>query len=250
MGESLRPEVIIFPNLEKASHSLAEKLTEEASTAVGKQGQFTLALSGGKTPRLLYNLLAREYKNKVEWQAVHLFWGDERCVPQNHPDSNFSLAYETLISKIPLPPQNIHSLKTGLENPRKAADTYEEILKEFFRDSETENFPTFDAILLGMGKDGHTASLFPGSPVLDEKNRWVVAVEAPSSFSPKNRITLTLPLINRSRAVFFLVSGSEKSRVLKSILEEPDKARRNYPAAMVQARKKLIWHVDEDAYYG
>jgi len=248
MGESLKPEIRVFTDLENASHSLAEKIVEEAGEAVAKRGRFTLALSGGKTPGLLYSRLASEYSTKIEWPAVHLFWGDERYVPQEHPDNNFAMAYPALISKIPLPPQNIHCINTGLENPGKAADTYEEILREFFRDSEAEDFPTFDVILLGMGKDGHTASLFPGSPVLDEKNRWVVAVQAPSSFSPKNRITLTLPVINKSISVFFLVSGSEKASVLKSILEEPDTAGKLYPAAMVKARRKLIWYVDEVAF--
>jgi 6-phosphogluconolactonase len=248
MGESIKPEVNVFPSLEQASRFLAEKIVEEANEAVEKRGQFTLALSGGKTPRLLYGLLAGEFSTKIDWTAVHFFWGDERCVPLDHPDSNFALAYDTLVSKIPIPPQNIHRITAEIEIPEKAAESYEKTLREFFKDSEEQASPTFDVILLGVGEDGHTASLFPGSLELKKRNHWVAAVNAPSFLLPQNRITLTFPLINRSRAVFFLVSGAEKSRVLKSILEEPDKARKLYPAAMVQARTKLIWYVDEDAF--
>jgi len=248
MGESIRSEVNVFPNLEKVSRSLAEKIVEEASDAVEKRGRFTLVLSGGKTPRFLYGFLANEYANKIDWQAVHLFWGDERYVPKDHPDSNFALAYETMIAKAPLPPQNIHRIPVEIEAPERAAESYEKTLREFFKDSEAQVSPTFDVILLGMGNDGHTASLFPGSPELKERNRWVAAVNAPSFLLPQNRITLTFPLINRSRAIFFLVSGAEKSRVLKSILEEPDKARKLYPAAMVQAREELVWYLDEEAF--
>ncbi|NIM89974.1 MAG: 6-phosphogluconolactonase [Candidatus Aminicenantes bacterium] len=250
MEEPLKPEVNIFPNLEKASRSLAEKISGEAKEALEKQVRFAWALSGGSTPRQLYTHIANEYKNKIEWSAVHLFWGDERWVPENHPDSNFAMAYETMISKVPLPPPNINRVISEIQTPERAAESYEKVLREFFNDSDEETFPTFDVMLLGVGEDGHTASLFSGSSALEEKRHWVVAVDAPPSCSPKKRITLTLPLINRSRAVFFLVSGSEKSRVLRSILEEPYKARRNYPAAMVKARKKLAWYVDEDAYHG
>jgi len=245
MGESLRPEVYVFTDLTNASHSLAEKIVEEAGEAIEKRGRFALALSGGKTPSFLYHLLASEYSARIDWPAIHLFWGDERCVPQNHPDSNFAMAYETMISKVPLPPQNIHRVTSEIQTPERAAESNEKVLREFFNDSDKETSPTFDVILLGVGEDGHTASLFPGSPALEEKSRWVVAVDAPPSYSPKKRITLTLPVINKSISVFFLVSGSEKRTVLKSILEEPG---RHFPAAMVQARRKIIWYVDEGVF--
>jgi len=248
MGESLKPEIRVFTHLEKASRSLAEKIVEEAGEAIEKRGRFTLVLSGGKTPGLLYSRLASEFATKIDWSAVHLFWGDERYVPQGHQDSNFCLVYQALISKVPLLSPNVHRIDTGLENPDKAAEAYEESLREFFQVSEAGIFQTFDVTLLGMGKDGHTASLFPGSSALAEKSRWVVAVNAPPSFSPKERITLTLPVINKSISAFFLISGPEKRSVLKSIFEDPGRARRHYPAAMVQARTKLIWYVDKDAY--
>jgi 6-phosphogluconolactonase len=155
------------------------------------------------------------------------------------------MAYETMISKVPLPPQNIHRATSEIQTPERAAESYEKVLRGFFNDSDEETSLTFDVILLGIGEDGHTASLFPGSPALEEKSRWVVAVDAPPFFSPKKRVTLTLPVINKSISVFFLVSGSEKRLVLKSILEEPG---RHYPASMVQARKELIWYIDEGVF--
>jgi len=154
MGESLKPEIRVFTDLENASHSLAEKIVEEAGEAVAKRGRFTLALSGGKTPGLLYSRLASEYSTKIEWPAVHLFWGDERYVPQEHPDNNFAMAYPALISKIPLPTQNIHCINTGLENPGKAADTYEEILREFFRDFFYKLYPNLLTLFIFRARSG------------------------------------------------------------------------------------------------
>lgn len=248
MVESLKPEVHVFHNLENASRALADTIVKEADEAVKKKGRFLLALCGGNTPRFLYSLLASEYAKNIEWSVVHLFWGDERYVPKDHPESNFAFAYHNLISKVSLPAQNIHRINTEGETPERAAESYEKILREFFEEAEGEAFQTFDVTLLGMGKDGHTASVFPESLVIKEKSRWIAAVDAPPSILPQSRITLTLPALNTSGAVFFLVSGAEKSVVLRSILEEPDKARRHYPAAMVQARRKLVWYVDEEAF--
>jgi len=248
MGESLKPEIRVFTDLENASHSLAEMIVEEACNAVEKRGRFGLAFSGGKTPRVLYNLLASEYSSRIDWAAVHLFWGDERWVPKDHPDSNFAMAYDTLVSKIPIPPQNIHRIPVEMETPEKAADSYEKTLRAFFKEREEEISHTFDVTLLGVGKEGHTASLFPGNSVLEEESRWVAAVDAPSFFPPKNRITLTLPVINRSFAVFFLVSGAEKRKVVSLILEDPERARESYPAAMVHPKERLVWYLSEDAY--
>jgi 6-phosphogluconolactonase len=250
VGKSLRSEVRVFTDLTIASHSLAEMIVEEADKAVEKRGRFALALSGGKTPRILYNLLASEYSSRMDWAAAHLFWGDERWVPKDHPDSNFAMAYDTLVSKIPIPPQNIHRIPVEMETPERAADSYDKTLRAFFKEREEEISYTFDVTLLGVGKEGHTASLFPGNLVLEEESRWVVAVDAPSFFPPKNRITLTLPVINRSFAVFFLVSGAEKRKIVSLILEDPERARESYPAAMVHPKEKLVWYVGEDAYYG
>ncbi len=245
MDQSLKPEIYIFNSLEKTGQALAERILKISNDAVAKKGKFTLALSGGRTPRRLYNLLASEYADKIVWEAVHLFWGDERCVAKDHPDSNYAMADQTLISKIQIPAQNIHRIHTELHPPEKAAESYEEMLREFFNNPEDKVSSTFDVILLGVGPDGHTASLFPQSLVLEEKNRWVAAVDAPPSFSTRQRITMTFPLMNRSRAAVFLVSGAEKSTVVEMILEKPDRARKIYPAARVKPTEKLMWFIGE-----
>lgn len=245
MGESVNPEVHSFKTLRDASLALAERIVETARVAIEEHGQYTMALSGGKTPELLYSLLASEFSERMAWNSVHLFWGDERFVPQDHPDSNFRMAYHAWISKVPIPHQNIHRIPTETETPEEAARSYEKTLKEFFNPPDNKSIPAFDAILLGVGTDGHTASLFPGSRVLGEKSRWVVSVEAPPSVFPKKRITLTLPLINSSREVFFFAFGDEKKNVLRAIFEEPEKAKKVYPAAMVKAQERLLWYVEK-----
>lgn len=246
MGESVKPEVSAFDTLRDVSRALAERIVEAARAAVEERGRFTMALSGGKTPELLYSLLASEYTEKMEWNSFHIFWGDERYVPQDHPDSNFRMAHHAWISKVPIPPENIHRIQTEKETPEKAAESYERTLVEFFVASETMPDTTFDVMLLGIGTDGHTASLFPGSPALSVKSQWVVSADAPPSVYPKKRITLTLPLINSSREVIFLAFGEEKKNVIRAVLKEPEKARKTYPAAMVRARERLLWYVDKN----
>jgi 6-phosphogluconolactonase len=245
MGESVRPEVHAFDTLRDASLALAERIAETARASIADRGRFSVALSGGKTPELLYGFLADEYADKMEWKSIHLFWGDERYVSQDHPDSNYRMAHQTWISKVPIPQQNVHRIHTEEMTPEKAAESYEKVLADFFKVSEEASDEAFDVTLLGLGVDGHTASLFPGGAVLSEKNRWVVAVDAPPSVFPKKRITVTLPLINRSRDVIFLALGEEKKSVIHAILKEPEKAKKIYPAARVKARERLLWYVDK-----
>jgi 6-phosphogluconolactonase len=245
MGESVKPEVYSFKTLKDASLALAERIVETARVAVEDHGRFTMALSGGKTPELLYTLLASEFAERLGWDSVYLFWGDERFVPHDHPDNNFRMVYHAWISKVPIPHKNIHRVPTETESPEEAARSYEQTLKEFFNPSEEKSSPGFDVMLLGVGIDGHTASLFPGSRALTEKSRWVVSVEAPPSVFPKERITLTLPLINSSREVLFFAFGEEKKNVLRAIFEEPEKAKKVYPAAMVKARERILWYVEK-----
>lgn len=241
----MSPEIRAFDTLRDASRAVAERIAETARVAIAKRGRFSIALSGGKTPELLYGLMAGEYADKMEWKSVHLFWGDERFVPQDHPDSNFRMAYQIWISKVQIPPQNVCRVHTEESTPEKAAESYEKILVDFFKDSDEKPGATFDVTLLGLGVDGHTASLFPGSPALREKNCWVVAADAPPSVFPKKRITLTLPLINSSRGVIFLAMGEEKKSVIHTILKEPERAKKIYPAARVKARERLLWCVDK-----
>ena len=245
MAESRSPNVRVFPDLHKASQALAERLVDAARDVLAAKGCFALALSGGKTPRYLYTFLARECSSEISWERVHLFWSDERCVSQESEDSNFAMAYKALISEAPLPSQNIHRISAEINPPEKAAGNYERMIREFFKPEEEGAF-LFDAMILGVGEDGHTASLFPGSSALNEKSRWVLAVNAPSSFSPHKRITLTLPLINRSRSIFFLASGAKKREVVREILKQQETARKLYPAALIHPLGSVAWYIDRE----
>ena len=215
-----------------------------ANEAVAQRGRFTIALAGGSTPKSLYNLLATNARTALPWDRMFFFWGDERHVPPTDPDSNYRMADETMLSKIPVPTANVFRMKT--ENPDAAAvaEDYEQTLRKFFQ-QEPGQVPTFDLILLGMGPDGHTASLFPGTAALQEKSRLVLAnwVEKMKTY----RITLTLPVLNAARCVIFLVSGTDKAAALHAVLEE-DVPGEQYPAKLVRPRQgKLIWLVDRAA---
>jgi len=244
----MKPEIRTHPSLEDLSRAAAEYICEIAERAIKERGIFTFVLSGGTTPRLLYEELAREpYASRVDWQHTHLFWGDERCVPSDSPDSNFSLALQELISRVDVPPSNIHRIPATTGSPKAVAAEYETTLRKFFQPTAASDpstsFPSFDLVLLGMGADGHTASLFPGDAALEERVSWVVAVEGSSAFPPVRRITLTFPVINEAKCVLFLVSGSNKLKVLQEILNNPHTG--TYPAAHVQPLGKLLWFIDE-----
>jgi 6-phosphogluconolactonase len=255
----MKPEVQRYPNLGALSSAAAEFTCRLAEENVEKHGFFTVALSGGSTPRLFYEALARPpFATRMPWGNTHLFWGDERCVPSDHPDSNFAMAFRTLISRIPIPSQNVHRIPAEIDPPEDAAEAYEKILQEFFRTSvkkgthsnascEGEPFPSFDLILLGLGKDGHTASLFLGDQALEEEKRWVAAVRATHGSPPVPRITLTLPVINKAECVLFMVSGFGKREVIRSILEDFPPTTRSYPAARVSPEGMVVWLIDEEA---
>jgi len=238
-----------YRNIEELSRAAAELVCREAAGALQKRGLFTLALCGGKTPRLLYELLAAPpCRKSMPWPATHLFWSDERFVPATDPDSNFGMAQELLIAHVPLPPQNIHRIPTEAGSPGDAAAVYEKELKQFFsssRDTEALAFPAFDVLLLGMGSDGHTASLFPGDAALQESSKWVTAVSSARAVPPVPRVTLTLPVINSAGCVMLLVSGAEKRGVVQEILDAHVAAKELYPAALVQPQGKLVWLIDE-----
>ena len=255
----MKPEVRRYPNLEGLNNAAAEFICTLAVGCVNERGIFTVALSGGKTPESLYeNLAGPPYESRMPWPHIHFFWGDERCVPPDHPDSNFAMAFRALISRVPVPSRNVHRIPSEIQPPERAADVYEKILREFFGPSVQndthsnasdagESFPFFDLILLGLGKDGHTASLFPGDRALEERKRWVKAVLTPHGSPPVPRTTLTLPVINRAGCTLFMVSGSGKREVLRSILKAPNSAAPHYPAARVNPEGRLVWLIDEEA---
>lgn len=222
----------------------AEVVVGAATDAVAQRGRFTIALSGGSTPKSLFNLLATNARTVLPWERMFFFWGDERHVPPTDPDSNYRMAEETMLSKVPVPPGNV--FRMAAENPDAAAvaEEYEKTLRKFFA-LEPGQVPVFDLILLGMGPDGHTASLFPGTAGLQEKSRLVIAnwVEKMKT----SRLTFTLPVLNAARCVTFLVSGTDKAAVLRTVLEG-DVPAEQYPAMLVRPTDgKLIWLVDRAA---
>lgn len=222
----------------------AEEVVRTANEAVAQRGRFTIALAGGSTPKSLYNLLATNARNALPWDRMFFFWGDERHVPPSDPDSNYRMVDEIMLSKIPVNPGNVFRIKGENPDAAAAAEDYEQTLRKFFA-LEPGQFPRFDLILLGMGPDGHTASLFPGTAALQEKSRLVVAnwVEKMKT----HRISLTLPVLNAASCVTFLVSGTDKATVLKAVLEE-DVPAEQYPSKLVRPSDgKLIWLVDRAA---
>jgi len=236
----------ILPNAESVAEAGAELLMDEAGRAIHSQGRFALALAGGSTPRLLYEKLASREAAGADWTRMHLFWGDERCVPEHHPESNFAMAEEALLSKVEVPPENVHRMRGELPDPKRAAQEYDELLKRFFAGDEARE-KTFDLILLGLGEDGHTASLFPSDAALEETKRWALSVEAPPGVAPKNRITLTLPPILAATRCVFLVTGERKRDVLSAIRKDPAAAASLYPAARIAIFRESTWLIDEKA---
>jgi 6-phosphogluconolactonase len=203
-----------------------------------------VALCGGATPRRTYELLATErFRDRVNWQQVHIFWGDERGVPPEDRRSNYRLARQSFLARVPLPPENIHPIP-AFPSVELGARQYEAELKAFFGQAA----PRFDLIFLGMGADGHIASLFPGSPVLWEERRWVVGVSVPDQ--DVARVTLTSWVINLAALVVFMVAGKDKAVVVREVLEGSPESRR-YPARLIRpASKRLLWLVDQEAAGG
>ncbi len=242
-----KPELIICRNAEELHCKAAERFVSLAQPAARDRDRFTVALSGGSTPKGLYSLLATaDYRGQVQWSHVHLFWGDERCVPPDHPESNYRMAQESLLSKINIPESNVHRM-AGEKEPATAAMEYEAELKKFFRLSGGA-LPRFDLILLGLGEDGHTASLFPGSDALADTEHLVVAVHIEKLKS--HRLTLTLPVLNNAAQILFLVAGESKSAILKDVLRA-NPLSSNLPAAKVQpVNGQLAWIVTQDAAAG
>jgi 6-phosphogluconolactonase len=219
----------------------ADLIATTAAAAVAARGRFTLALSGGNTPRALYQLLAAEYATRVPWSSSQLYFGDERCVPPDHPDSNYRMASEALLSRIPGLTERTARIE-GERSPPEAATRYDAVLRKAFVDGTT-----FDIALLGIGEDGHTASLFPGSSALDEHTHWAVATEAPPTMNTRQRVTLTYPMFANARGVVFLVAGRDKHGILEHVLASAGNPQAEYPASRITAREHLIYLADRAA---
>lgn len=236
------PELARVSDRAALAHNAAQRFVAAAREAIAARGRFSAVLSGGSTPRDLYALLAQpEFARQVDWERVHLFWGDERAVPPDHPDSNYRMAREQL-GEPPIPANQVHRMPAE-QAPEQAAFAYEQTLREFR--IEGEALSVFDLVLLGLGEDGHTASLFPHSPALAETTRWVVAhyVEKLGAV----RITLTAPVLNAAKHILFLVAGAEKAQTVRAVLRgqhRPD----DLPAQMIQpAVGRVVWLLDRAA---
>lgn len=241
MDKLLNAEARVFPDLETLSRAAAEESARAAIDAAQTRGRCLISLSGGHTPSRMYDLWATEYRDKIPWAKMHFFWGDERFVPTGDPKSNFRMAKLSLLGHVPVPAENIHPIVTSYASADEAAQTYEKTLRGFF----DEAGPTFDILLLGMGGEGHTASLFPDSPALTEQKRWVVSVRAP--VEPPVRVSLTFPVLRRARATFFLVAGADKRPVIEKLKKDPQDAARELPVAMLRPEGKTIWLLDAAA---
>jgi 6-phosphogluconolactonase len=235
------PEVRVFPDLEELSRAAAARFAGLARQREGEGKTFCAALSGGSTPRRLYELLANS-ELQIPWPSVHLFQVDERCVPPDHAESNFRMIREALLARVPIPDGNFHRMAAERENLEEAARQYAFELARVLQPKESEP-PRFDLLLLGLGPDGHTASLFPGTAALQEQSAWVRAnyVEKLKMY----RLTLTLPVVNAARQVVFLVAGEGKADVLRQVLEGPTG---RFPAQRIRpVEGGLSWYVDKAA---
>ena len=239
---SAKRELRVFHDLGELSRGAADFVSQVAGESVQNRGEFSVALSGGSTPRRLYEILGSHGDRHLPWPRTQLFWSDERCVPPDDPQSNYRMVREAL-SAVPIPPLNVHRMR-GEDPPEEAAREYENELRQSFR-MGSKDLPRFDLILLGLGEDGHTASLFPGNPVLEDATHLVAApyVEKLKAY----RLTLTLPVLNNAANVAFLVAGAGKGAILKRVLEEESEADL-LPAQRVRpSHGRLWWFVDEAA---
>lgn len=235
----------IFPDADALALRAADMLAMAAQEGAAARGRFAVALSGGQTPKALYRMLARQqFSQKIPWRRVQLYWGDERCVPADDPASNYGTAGETFIKHVPIPPANVHRMP-GEEDPQKAADVYEAELRDLAaKERPPSGVPVFDLVLLGLGRDGHTASLFPRSEALTVEDRFCVATQDPDG-SP--RLTVTAPVINAARRVWFLVSGADKAGMVAEVLEGL-RAPLAVPAqGVAPVHGTLTWLLDEAA---
>jgi 6-phosphogluconolactonase len=235
----------ILKNLEQVSAAAAEEVIECAVNAVEARGVFRVALSGGSTPKTLYSKLStdEDLKKQMPWQQTHFFWSDERTVPPDHPESNFRMVQEAMFKHIDVSELQLHRIQAERADHMRVAEEYEKEIRQHFGVSPME-MPEFDLILLGMGPDGHTASLFPGTEALNEQIRLVV-----SNWVPKfntYRITFTVPLINHASAVMFIVCGEDKAAALKAVIEGPYDPE-VYPSQLIKPEGKLILFVDQAA---
>ena len=234
-------DIEVYADKEKLGYESARIFAELATKYIIHYDAFFVALSGGSTPQRMYQNLVRHFKNSLEWEKIHFFWSDERYVPVDHPDSNAGMAYTYLFNELNTLPPHIHPVDTHFDSPRDAADAYQALINQE-QPPLLQPIPRFDLVLLGMGDDGHTASLFPDTDALYENEQLVAANWVPKF--DKWRITFTLPLINSAKNIIFLLSGARKADIIKQIYDDDA----DYPAGRVSpVEGRLLWLLDQDA---
>jgi len=260
-GDIVQRDLRILTNLDAIAKRVAQEFVQAATAAVSEKGSFSVALSGGSTPKALYSLLANDagLRAQLPWDKMYFYFGDERSVGPDHADSNFRMANETMLSKVPIKPEQVFRVKGEYKDTEKAAQEYDEALRSSFKMSNGKigegktaggkiaegQFPRFDLVLLGMGNEGHTASLFPGTKALHETKRIAVRNWVGKLYT--DRITLTAPAINNAARVIFMVTGADKALALKGVLEGPYEPEQ-LPAQMIQpSNGQLLWLVDTTA---
>ncbi|MBX2991291.1 MAG: 6-phosphogluconolactonase [Bacteroidetes bacterium] len=238
----MNTRVLCFESAEELHRATASDIIQMLNGAIRTSGQSSLMLSGGTTPGAVYRQLAsKPLQSQLDWRAVHVFWGDERCVPPTEKESNYRMAYEALLGHVPIPDQNIHRIRGEL-TPTTAAEKYEQEIREFFS-LNNDDLPRFDVTLLGLGEDGHTASLFPETTILNEASLLVANVYVPKLDA--QRISVTYPVLNNSGTVTFIVTGGGKASILRDVLEGDADP---YPAGKIRPRNgSLFWYIDRAA---
>jgi 6-phosphogluconolactonase len=237
-----QPRIDVSADFEALADRVARWITD---LACATPGRFAIALSGGSTPQRLYQLLAASpLLEAMPWDRVHLFWGDDRFVPWDDPNSNYAMARDAMFAHVPIPSENVHGIEFK-GSVSDAAHAYEELLKSYYSsDTLDPTRPLFDVVLLGMGPDGHTASLFPGKPAVEERRRWVVEVPEPGLNPFVPRVTLTFPALDSSRSVAFVAAGADKTAMMRRALA----GERDLPSARVSPVGELVWFVDRAAH--
>jgi 6-phosphogluconolactonase len=236
-----KPRIDVSADFEALAHRVAQWIVD---LACATPGRFSIALSGGSTPKRLYQLLAATpLVEAMPWERVHLFWGDDRFVPRDDPNSNYAMARDAMIAHVPIPPDNVHGIEVE-GSPDSAAQHYEKTLQAYYGSNTLDPArPLFDIVLLGMGPDGHTASLFPGKPALKEKHRWVVGVPEPGLNPFVPRVSLTFPALDSAKSVAFVTAGADKTTMMRRVLSgDPE-----LPSAHVAPVGELVWFVDRAA---
>ena len=247
-------EIVVCRDATALAANIADRIVAAAHAAIDQRQRFTLVLSGGSTPERTFKLLAAPpRRDQIDWTRTWLFFGDDRCVPHDDPRSNYNLANQSLLIPAGIAPSHVLAVPTDSLTPEQSAAAYESMLRNFFDiappadPSANHNFPAFDLILLGLGDDGHTASLFPGKPSLNEQNAWVTWSTPGVLPPPVDRVSFSFPLINAAREAMFLVSGPAKATIVHQVLDEPPDVQKHPSSGVQPASGKLTWMLDEPA---